>query len=246
MTRHEQWLKQQSLLVHLMVRRLLGRPLAEILRAMEGTSGGDLSARAEVARRDELGVIANGLNAMLDQLEQFNAEAGPANAGIGFAQIHTAELDKLLSSAGHTAQEIVDAIDKDLKPRSFALPDSVNVKLEVEVARDRKTANNVVAYLPGETDEFVILGAHYDHLGLGGPGSLAPALTGTVHHGADDNASGTAGVMDVCRAGGIPSRCAFLAPSPSPPRRGLTDQPPLVAEFALPAETLSAANCSES
>jgi Peptidase family M28/PDZ domain/PA domain len=135
-----------------------------------------------------------------DQLEQFNAEAGPANAGIGFAQIHTIELDKLLTTAGHTAQEVVDAIDKDLKPRSFALPDSVNAKLEVDVARDRKTANNVVAYLPGETDEYVILGAHYDHLGLGGTSqSLAPALAGTPHHGADDNASGTAGVMELAR-----------------------------------------------
>jgi hypothetical protein len=45
---------------------------------------------------------------------------------------------------------------------------------------------------------------------------------------------------------GIPSDRAFHTPPPSPPRRGLTDQPPLVAEFALPAETLSTANCSES
>jgi hypothetical protein len=52
--------------------------------------------------------------------------------------------------------------------------------------------------------------------------------------------------LDVGRARGIPSKRAFTAPPPSPPRRGLTDQPPLVAEFALPAETLSTANCSES
>jgi len=43
----------------------------------------------------------------------------------------------------------------------------------------------------------VILGAHYDHLGLGGQFSLAPSLTGTVHPGADDNASGTAGVIEL-------------------------------------------------
>lgn len=52
--------------------------------------------------------------------------------------------------------------------------------------------------------------------------------------------------MDGCLPPGIPSDRAFHTPPPSPPRRGLTDQPPLVAEFALPAETLSTANCSES
>jgi hypothetical protein len=57
----------------------------------------------------------------------------------------------------------------------------------------------VVGYLPGETDEYLIIGAHYDHLGLGGQFSLAPSLTGTVHPGADDNASGTSGVIELAR-----------------------------------------------
>jgi len=61
-----------TLLIHLAVRRFLGQPLAAILQTMEATAGGDLSARAAISRRDELGVIANGLNQMLDQLEQLN------------------------------------------------------------------------------------------------------------------------------------------------------------------------------
>jgi aminopeptidase YwaD len=56
-----------------------------------------------------------------------------------------------------------------------------------------------LGYLPGESDEYLIIGAHYDHLGLGGIYSLAPSLTGTVHPGADDNASGTAGVIELAR-----------------------------------------------
>jgi len=44
-----------------------------------------------------------------------------------------------------------------------------------------------------------VIGAHYDHLGLGNRNSLAPSLIGQVHHGADDNASGTAGVMEIAR-----------------------------------------------
>ncbi|HSW30676.1 MAG TPA: M28 family peptidase [Longimicrobiales bacterium] len=63
-------------------------------------------------------------------------------------------------------------------------------------------AKNVVAVLPG-TDpalrgEHVIVGAHYDHLGMGGEGSLDPDAR-AVHNGADDNASGTAGVLDIAR-----------------------------------------------
>ena len=44
-----------------------------------------------------------------------------------------------------------------------------------------------------------MIGAHYDHLGLGEQYSLAPSLIGTVHPGADDNASGTAGVIELAR-----------------------------------------------
>ena len=59
--------------------------------------------------------------------------------------------------------------------------------------------NNVLAYLPGKTDEYVIIGAHYDHLGYGNYDSLAPSQIGQIHPGADDNASGTAGVLELAR-----------------------------------------------
>ena len=62
-------------------------------------------------------------------------------------------------------------------------------------------ARNVVAFLPGTDpslrDELLVIGAHFDHLGLGGDGSLSPDDYGTVHNGADDNASGTAAVMEI-------------------------------------------------
>jgi membrane-associated protease RseP (regulator of RpoE activity) len=61
----------------------------------------------------------------------------------------------------------------------------------------------VVAVLPGSdaqlASEFVIIGAHYDHLGLGGPESLAANPEGQIHHGADDNASGTSGLIELAR-----------------------------------------------
>jgi two-component system NtrC family sensor kinase len=61
-----------TILVHLVVRQLLARPLSTILRTMHETERGNLQARAALTQRDELGTIANGLNAMLDQLDGFN------------------------------------------------------------------------------------------------------------------------------------------------------------------------------
>jgi hypothetical protein len=74
------------------------------------------------------------------------------------------------------------------------------VRATVDVDRIIKTVHNVAGYLPGETDEYVIIGAHFDHLGLGEQFSMSPSLAGTtVHPGADDNASGTAGVIELAR-----------------------------------------------
>jgi hypothetical protein len=61
--------------------------------------------------------------------------------------------------------------------------------------------SNVIGLLPGHDpvlrNEAVIVGAHYDHLGLGGFGSLDPDSTGKVHNGADDNASGAAMLIQI-------------------------------------------------
>lgn len=64
-------------------------------------------------------------------------------------------------------------------------------------------ARNVIAVLPGSDPrgaQSLVIGAHYDHLGLGGFGSLSPDQTGEVHNGADDNASGTAVLIEAARA----------------------------------------------
>ena len=132
-----------------------------------------------------------------DQLEKFGTTAGPANAGIEFAQVKVETADKWLALAGKNLASIEGGIDKDLHPESFALPASLHIDLDVDIRREVKTVHNVGAYLPGETSEYVIIGAHYDHLGLGEQFSMAPSLAGTVHPGADDNASGTAGVLEL-------------------------------------------------
>jgi hypothetical protein len=134
-----------------------------------------------------------------DKFEKFGDAAGPDNVGIPFVQMKTAVAEQWLAAAGKNLKEIETSIDRDLKPRSFELPAGDEAQLNVDIERDVKTVHNVGGYIPGETPEYVIVGAHYDHLGLGGKDSLAPSMTGTVHPGADDNASGTAGVMELAK-----------------------------------------------
>ena len=133
-----------------------------------------------------------------DELEAFGSAAGPTDAGILFVQVKEQLVEPWFKAAGKDLMELEQGIDTDLKPRSFALK-GVEVRENVDVERVIKTVHNVVGYLPGESDEYLIVGAHYDHLGLGGVFSLAPSLKGTVHPGADDNASGTAGVIELAR-----------------------------------------------
>ena len=74
-----------------------------------------------------------------------------------------------------------------------------DIELMAELTPLTLEARNVVARLPGtdgEDGEVVVVGAHYDHLGLGGAGSLAPGIS-AIHNGADDNASGTAALMEI-------------------------------------------------
>ena len=132
-----------------------------------------------------------------DQLEKFGTTAGPGNASIEFAQVKADLAAKWLALAGKKLETIEASIDKDLHPQSFALPATLHLEMDIDIRREMKTVRNVGPYLPGETSEYVIVGAHYDHLGLGEQFSMAPSMAGTVHPGADDNASGTAGVIEL-------------------------------------------------
>ena len=77
---------------------------------------------------------------------------------------------------------------------------SLTVDLSIDVERRESPSFNVVGILPGSDpklkNEAIVIGAHYDHLGRGGEGSLAPR-EGEIHHGADDNASGVAGLLEL-------------------------------------------------
>lgn len=135
-----------------------------------------------------------------DALDRFAPAVGTEDYGLPVAQISVKYANELLATAHANLQGLVQTIDQDLKPHSFDLPSDTAARLTVNITIEQQQIHNVVGYWPGETNEYVILGAHYDHLGLGEQYSLAPSQVGTIHPGADDNASGTAGVIELARA----------------------------------------------
>ena len=134
-----------------------------------------------------------------DLLTRFGSVNGPESVGILFLQVKNSVADAWLHAAGSSLKEAEDKINSATKPASFALPEAMRMSVSVGIENTRATVNNVLAYLPGKTDEYIILGAHYDHLGRGNFDSLAPSQIGQIHPGADDNASGTAGLLELAR-----------------------------------------------
>jgi len=98
---------------------------------------------------------------------------------------------------------VASAIDTDFRPRSRALNGLRLTRVE-RFSRVRRRVRNVVGLLESSHTrlgrEAVVIGAHYDHLGLGGRHSMAADAIGEVHNGADDNASGTAAILEMAHA----------------------------------------------
>ena len=134
-----------------------------------------------------------------DLLTRFGSVSGPEDVGIVFVQVKNAVVESLLQSASKSLPHVQDVINSTSQPASFAFSDALKLSLHIDIETTRATVNNVLAWLPGQTDEYVIVGAHYDHLGRGNFDSLAPSQIGQIHPGADDNASGTAGVLELAR-----------------------------------------------
>lgn len=131
------------------------------------------------------------------------------------------------------------AVDADAKPRSRTLEARANGA--VDVKPQFAEAANVAGVLPGRgalAGEVVVLGAHYDHLGYGGEGSLRPNAR-AIHPGADDNASGTAGVLAAAellrdRLANVANRRTIVFALFSGEERGLAGSGWLVAHPPVP------------
>jgi hypothetical protein len=111
-------------------------------------------------------------------------------------------VDALLAPSGVDLAGLQRGIDRDLKPNSFELK-GWKADVDVKMKRDKIYVKNVIGVLDGAgplANEIVVVGAHYDHLGYGGSGgSLAAPKKMVIHHGADDNGSGTTTVLELAR-----------------------------------------------
>lgn len=133
-----------------------------------------------------------------DRLVSLAGPRGTGDAGaLPVLHVKPAVAEELLRRAGSAGLATLQKkIDQATKPASFALED-VSVSGNVDVERTKVTVKNVVGYLPGRNaDEYVVVGAHYDHLGRGGLASLGRrGGKPQIHNGADDNASGTTAIL---------------------------------------------------
>lgn len=138
-----------------------------------------------------------------DRLIPFGRIDGPNDLGIPVLQVKQSVAENWLKTANRDLGDLQKAIDRNLSNQSFLLPSDVEVRMRTEVRQKKSVLRNVIGFLPGTDpalrDQVIIIGAHYDHLGLGEADSLAPNAVGQIHHGADDNASGTAGMMELAR-----------------------------------------------
>ena len=150
-----------------------------------------------------LGVlIVNGpLQHRNDRLVPFGVDVGAEHLPIPVVHIKREHAQKLFRGTGQSLTSLQRRIDERLSPSSFEISDTV-VNLVVDVRRNLVEVSNVLGYLPPsgrDEPQHVVIGAHYDHLGLGERGSRDRGAQGKIHNGADDNASGVAGLLELAR-----------------------------------------------
>ncbi len=186
------------------------------LTKLEADADGYDAARKKLT--DALARVNQAKTGGYDELMKFGYAGNGKDGSIPALHMSQAKCDELLKAALNTSLADLEAeIDSDLKPRTQVLK-GWKVTGQTSLERVRTEVKNVVAVLDGEgprAEETIVVGAHYDHVGFGGQGSLAPGST-DVHNGADDNASGTVALIELARQLAardqpLPRRLVFIA-----------------------------------
>jgi hypothetical protein len=167
------------------------------------------SLRYKASKAKDLGakaliVVTGPLESDTDDLIKLSYDQAIGNAGIPAVNITRATADGILRSSGTTIKKLQDDIITSKRPHSMTI-NNVKVDIHTDIETISNHSSNVIGYLEGTDptlkNDVIVIGAHYDHLGYGGEGSgsLKPD-TVAIHHGADDNASGTAGLLELAQA----------------------------------------------
>ena len=135
-----------------------------------------------------------------DKLMVLKYDGGAPITDIAAVQVKRNIIDQIFVENRLNFADYQDQISKDKKPASFEFKD-LYIKINTGVKQVEKISWNVGGYIEGSDPElknqYVVIGAHFDHLGMGQVGSLYRGKEPKIHHGADDNASGTAGVIEL-------------------------------------------------
>ncbi len=145
-----------------------------------------------------------------DELVSLFFDKSQSSAGLPVIHIKRSLANKILSKSGNSTperkslgrsiEELEILLNKNRKPYSYEIPLTLNAS--TEIIQTKVTTQNVIAICEGNhpelKNEYILIGAHYDHLGFGGSGSgsRAPDIL-AVHNGADDNASGVAAIIEI-------------------------------------------------
>lgn len=125
-----------------------------------------------------------------------------STAGIPVINAKRNIIEGILKESGIDLKEIQKSINETKKPKSFAIKNaSADFEVTLKLAENR--TGNVLGLVEGSDpvlkNEVIVIGAHFDHLGHGGSNSLYRGKEKKVHYGADDNASGTSGVLELAQ-----------------------------------------------
>ncbi|MDX1624636.1 MAG: M20/M25/M40 family metallo-hydrolase [Gemmatimonadota bacterium] len=199
-----------------------GRIVLALRFSPEGDDPGGRFGRWMSERHKAATAAAKGARAILfvrgpateriDRPIRFDPAERPGALGIAAASVTQRVARLIVSAGGEDLDGLQRAIDLTGRPHSRLLED-VEVGLEVDIRSRTETTHNVIGMVrgtdPARSHEVVVIGAHYDGLGRGGPGSLDP-VPGEIHNGADDNASGVAALLELAeyfaRPGNRPDR----------------------------------------
>lgn len=153
--------------------------------------------------------------------------------------------EALVRHAGLPALDELQAeLEPARKPRSRDLPGGLTARIAPGLETNILNTRNVLARLPGESapNEYIVIGAHYDHVGTRPRQFQRRNTEPQIHNGADDNASGTAGLIELARvlSSGPRMRRSVLFIAFSGEERGLLGSKHFVKEPTVPLEQIKA------
>jgi hypothetical protein len=135
-----------------------------------------------------------------DELMELSYNSRETAAGLPIVHVKRSVADNMLSKQSVTIEDLEKQLTAEKNLKSFDL--GVTASIETDIIKITEETKNVIALLEGNDselkNEYVLIGAHYDHLGYGGPGSGSRTPdTSAIHNGADDNASGTTAAIEI-------------------------------------------------